>query len=154
DVLVPPELLRLHREAHDVHLRKMVRGPVINFDHLPPPPPPTQLWKHFSMNYLCTSNASLRRELLFEAGLFDESLERWEDAELGVRLKKIGVERIFDNNAYVLHYKPEESWESRCRTAARDGRSAALLYLRYPSLRMWMRSGLHRANEIRNKMML
>ena len=156
DVLAPPQLLQLHQESHGCNLRTLVRGPVINFSQLPPPPPPNadQLWRHFSMNYLCTSNASLLRENLLEAGLFDETLERWEDAELGVRLKRIGIRRIFNSQAYVLHYKPPESWEARCRTAARDGRSAALLYRRYPSARMWLRSGLHALNDARNRMLL
>ena len=154
DVLVPPDLLYLHRDSHAGHLRLLVRGPVINFSQLPPPAPPRQLWKHFSMNYLCTSNASLLRESLFEAGLFNEALERWEDAELGVRLKGIGIRRVFNHRAYVLHYKPPEEWACRCRTAERDGRSAALLYRQYPSLRMWLRSGLHNANTARNRLLL
>jgi glycosyltransferase involved in cell wall biosynthesis len=156
DVLVPRDLLYLHRESHGSHLRLLVRGPVINFAQLPPPSPPDpdQLWRHFSMNYLCTSNASLLRESLFEAGLFNEELERWEDAELAVRLKRIGIRRVFNNQAYVLHYKPPVEWDSRCQTASRDGRSAALLYRQYPSLRMRLRSGLHGANEWRNRLLL
>jgi glycosyltransferase involved in cell wall biosynthesis len=155
DVLAPPNLLLLHQEAHKGHLRRLVRGPVINFETWPPPAPPSgrELWKHYSMNYLCTSNASLRRDLLLEAGLFDEQLPRWEDAELGVRLKALGVERSFVTEAYVQHYKPPLSWEELCRTAAKDGSSAALLYLRYPTTRYWLRSGLHLANRARNQLL-
>lgn len=150
DVLASPALLREHAESHRGYLKRMVRGPVINFP-APPPPPAEPLWKHYSMNYLCTSNASLAREHLLQAGLFDESFDRWEDAELGVRLKRLGVERHFNLKAYVHHWKPDPTPEERLRTAERDGRSAAQLYRRYPSLRMWMRSGLHVANRVRNR---
>jgi glycosyltransferase involved in cell wall biosynthesis len=155
DVLAPPNLLQLHQAAHKGHLRRLVRGPVINFESWPPPPPPSpaDFWKNYSMNYLCTSNASLRRDLLLEAGLFDEQLPRWEDAELGVRLKAIGVQRCFVSEAYVHHFKPPLSWDELCRTAAKDGASAAQLYLRYPTTRYWLRSGLHMANRARNQLL-
>lgn len=108
--------------------------------------------KHFSMNYLCTSNASLCRHHLIAAGLFDTSFPRWEDAELAVRLKRLGLKRRFSLNAIVYHLKPPETWEARIRTAQKDGASAAELYLRYPSFLMRLRSGLHFANSWRNRL--
>lgn len=156
DVLARPDLLQKHAEAHRGYLNRLVRGPVINFDRLPVPdwPSPDRLWKHFSMNYLCTSNASLRKDLLLQAGLFDESLPRWEDAELGVRLRKLGVERKFLLDALVLHYKPPLNWEELQATAAKDGASAARLYHRYPTARYWLRSGLHIGNRLKNSLLL
>ncbi|MGM9991959.1 MAG: glycosyltransferase [Candidatus Bruticola sp.] len=106
--------------------------------------------KHFSMNYLCTSNASLYKHHLLAAGLFDTTFPRWEDAELAVRLKRLGLKRRFSLNAIVYHLKPPETWEARIRTAQKDGSSAAELYLRYPSFLMRLRSGLHFANSLRN----
>ncbi len=111
-----------------------------------------QMLKHFSMNYLCTSNASLYRHHLIAAGLFDTSFPRWEDAELAVRLKRLGLKRRFSLNAIVYHLKPPETWEARIRTAQKDGASAAELYLRYPSFLMRLRSGLHFANSWRNRL--
>lgn len=111
-----------------------------------------QMLKHFSMNYLCTSNASLYRHHLIAAGLFDTSFPRWEDAELAVRLKRLGLKRRFSLNAIVYHLKPPETWEARIRTAQKDGASAAELYLRYPSFLMRLRSGLHFANSWRNQL--
>lgn len=110
-----------------------------------------KMLKHFSMNYLCTSNASLYRHHLIAAGLFDTSFPRWEDAELAVRLKRLGLKRRFSLNAIVYHLKPPETWEARIRTAQKDGASAAELYLRYPSFLMRLRSGLHFANSWRNQ---
>jgi glycosyltransferase involved in cell wall biosynthesis len=150
DVFPVPDLLEHHEEAHRGHLSRLVRGPVINIDSLPLPETPPPLLLHYSQNYLCTSNASLRRSLLLDAGLFDVNFPRWEDAELGVRLKRLGVARHFVLSGYVFHLKPRVPTENRLQTARRDGESAALLYQRYPSLRMKLRSGLHPVNYFRS----
>lgn len=150
DVYPVSDLLEHHEEAHRGHLSRLVRGPVINIASLPLPAVPPHLLTHYSQNYLCTSNASLRREHLLNAGCFDPSFPRWEDAELGVRLKKLGVRRHFVLAGYVYHLKPRVPTEHRLRTARQDGESAALLYQRYPSLRMKLRSGLHPLNYFRN----
>lgn len=150
DVFPSPDLLEYHEEAHRGHLRRLVRGPVINIPSLPLPENPPSLLYHYSQNYLCTSNASIRRSLLMEAGLFDEGFVRWEDAELGVRLKKIGVSRHFVLSGYVFHLKPPLPIERQLEYARNDGLSAALLFERYPSLRMRLRSGLHPFNYFRS----
>lgn len=173
DVIVHPDLLLEHQRRHQTEPNLVVRGPVINFEKLPCPLDGeagehdrtvsasrnmygswtgnnSDLLQHFSMNYLCTSNASLRKYHLEAAGLFDPSFTRWEDAELAVRLKKLGLKRCWSFNAVVYHLKPPEAFESRKLTAVKDGRSAAQLYLRYPSLRMRLRSGLHIVNDLGN----
>ncbi len=152
DVLASPDLLTLHAEAHRGQVRQVVRGPVINVPS-PPEQSPSQLWRHYSMNYFCTSNASVRREHLFEAGLFDESLERLEDAELGLRLKRMGVKRTFLPEAYVHHLKPPVPPSQAAATRRADGRSAARLLRRYPSFRMLLRSGLHPVNYARSELL-
>lgn len=150
DVFPCEDLLEYHEEAHRGHLRRLVRGPVINIPQLPLPEHPPNLLAHYSQNYLCTSNASIRRALLLEAGLFDEDFVRWEDAELGVRLKKIGVARHFVLKGYVYHLKPPIGMQRQLEYARNDGQSAALLFQRYPSLRMRLRSGLHPLNYFRS----
>lgn len=150
DVFPCEDLLEYHEEAHRGHLRRLVRGPVINIAGLPLPTEKPKLLYHYSQNYLCTSNASIRRSLLLEAGLFDEDFVRWEDAELGVRLKKIGVSRHFVLKGYVHHLKPPISMDRQLEYARNDGQSAALLFQRYPSFRMRLRSGLHPLNYLRS----
>ncbi len=54
-------------------------------------------------NDLCTGNVSLRREDYFAVGGFDRSLERSEDAELGLRLEQAGVKLVFAADAEVQH---------------------------------------------------
>ncbi len=156
DVLVPPDFLRRHARLQAAHPGHLVRGPVVNVPRplYPPLPELARPWRHFSKNYLCTSNASIEKELLIRAGLFDASFVRWEDAELGVRLKRIGVRRIFDNETFVYHWKPPLEHPQRLRVAELDGQAAAQLYKRYPTLRMWMRSGLHRVNRWKNGFLL
>ena len=149
DVFPATDLLEHHEEAHRGHLSRLVRGPVINIETLPLPESPPTLIYHYSQNYLCTSNASLRRSLLLDAGLFNVDFKRWEDAELGVRLKQLGVGRHFVLAGYVFHLKPRVPTENRLQTARNDGESAALLYRRYPSFRMKLRSGLHPVNYFR-----
>jgi glycosyltransferase involved in cell wall biosynthesis len=150
DVFPCKDLLEYHEEAHRGHLRRLVRGPVINIEKLPLPGEPPTLFYHYSQNYLCTSNASIRRSLLLEAGMFDEDFVRWEDAELGVRLKRIGVSRHFVLRGYVYHLKPPIPIDRQMEYARNDGLSAALLFQRYPSLRMKLRSGLHPLNYFRS----
>ncbi|MBX3171259.1 MAG: glycosyltransferase [Candidatus Eremiobacteraeota bacterium] len=156
DVLVPPDFLRRHARLQAAHPGHLVRGPVVNVARplYPPLPALTQPWRHFSKNYLCTSNASIERELLVRAGLFDPTFVRWEDAELGVRLKRLGVRRVFDNQTFVYHWKPPLEHPQRLRVAELDGQAAAQLYKRYPGLRMWLRSGLHRLNRWKNRFLL
>ncbi|MFA5509027.1 MAG: hypothetical protein WC423_26625, partial [Vulcanimicrobiota bacterium] len=101
-------------------------------------------------NYLCTSNASILKSLITEAGMFDEHFVRWEDAELGVRLKQIGVSRHFVLKGFVYHLKPPISFDRRLEYARNDGLSAAQLFQRYPSLKMRLRSGLHPLNYFRS----
>lgn len=155
DVLVPPDFLRRHAYLLARHPGQLIRGPVVNVEQplLAPLPSLQRPWRHFSQNYLCTSNASLERRLLLNAGLFDPDFGRWEDAELGVRLKALKVRRHFDSGTYVYHWKPPLSRAQRLEVAAKDGKAAAQLYRRYPSLVMWLRSGLGFYNRWRNRLL-
>jgi len=51
-----------------------------------------------------TSNASFRRGVFEEVGLFDENLHVGEDAELCLRILEKGYKILFDPKACVLHY--------------------------------------------------
>jgi|GEM_PF-388165 len=54
-------------------------------------------------NSLCTGNASLRRMDYLAVGGFDLSLDRSEDAELGLKLEERGVKLLYSEAAYTLH---------------------------------------------------
>jgi GT2 family glycosyltransferase len=52
---------------------------------------------------LCTGNVSFRRARYLEVGGFDLSLQRSEDRDLGIRLKKAGARFAFSEHASVTH---------------------------------------------------
>ncbi len=52
---------------------------------------------------VCTGNVSFPREWYLRVGGFDPDLKRSEDAELGVRLEKAGLELVFSEEAATTH---------------------------------------------------
>jgi GT2 family glycosyltransferase len=52
---------------------------------------------------LSTGNASMRRDDFLAVGGFDVSLKQDEDADLGLKLERIGVTMVFSESAFVLH---------------------------------------------------
>ena len=66
-----------------------------------------------------TSNVSVKRELLIESGGFDESFSdaACEDAELGLRLARHGMQLIYDDDALALHFHPTDLSRTLSRMA-------------------------------------
>lgn len=143
DCLPAPEFLQQHRRIHAEQNDRIGRGPIVIIRE------PQELNRqkinisHWSANFFCTSNASIRRENLLRIGNFDESFKRWEDAELGYRLWKAGVKNHFDFQAVVYHWKPPTSMNRRREIAFSDGQGARKFFNRHPSLRTWFSCGLH-----------
>ena len=86
-------------------------------------------------NFLYTSNLSLSRELFHKAGGFDEGFQQygWEDVELSLRLKALGMTLIYAPRARAYHYHSisMQDFEERQRQV---GRSAWKLYERHPEM--------------------
>lgn len=61
-----------------------------------------------------TANASVRRDALVRAGLFDAEFRRAEDVELAYRLEEQGMRFLFASDAVVLHDTPRSlaAWMS------------------------------------------
>lgn len=154
DCFPEPNFLRLHWEAHQKKNNLIVRGPVVIIRSIDVIPQLHQKAAALSMNFFCTSNASLYKENLLKVGFFDESFKRWEDAELGYRLRKSGLQYHFNPKIIVLHLKPYWKLKDLIRTARADGRSARQLYNRHPGLRTWFSSGLHPLNRAIGKLLL
>jgi glycosyltransferase involved in cell wall biosynthesis len=117
DMLVPPEFLAKHVEAHDAGYT-LVLGHIDNepgLDHKP-------LFERFHAEQLarfvarysreptavrgvmvCTGNVSFRRDDYLQVGGFDRSLDRSEDRELGVRLQKAGARLFFAKDARTIN---------------------------------------------------
>jgi GT2 family glycosyltransferase len=72
-------------------------------------------------NGLCTGNVSMRRADYLEVGGFDLSLDRSEDAELGLKLEELGVELVYSEEAYTLHGSDHTALGKWIRRAYRYG---------------------------------
>jgi GT2 family glycosyltransferase len=86
-------------------------------------------------NFFYTSNISLPRRLLLEAGLFDTTFPHaaWEDIELSYRLFARGMIIVYCAAAVVRHYH-DITFDSFRRRQRRAGEAAAIFYRKHPEL--------------------
>lgn len=141
DVVVVPEFMAEHARLHDQHKGKkvFVQGLAVNTDNfddpLSTPVGPTAV----SAAFFATNNVSVPRALLQEAGGFDEGFVEygWEDLELGLRLKALGVSMVRSRAARGFHWHPAFSLADvpgMKRIEEERGRMAALFYRKHPTL--------------------
>jgi glycosyltransferase involved in cell wall biosynthesis len=72
----------------------------------------------------------MRRAVLDEVGLFDETIRRGEDWELNLRIRRAGY-RVWFDPALSVTYWPRESWTRLVRQFAATGRWRGELVRRY-----------------------
>ncbi len=72
----------------------------------------------------------MRRAVLDEVGLFDESIRRGEDWELNLRIRRAGY-RVWFDPALSVTYWPRESWQRLARQFFATGRWRGELVRRY-----------------------
>lgn len=72
----------------------------------------------------------MRRDVLEEVGLFDESIRRGEDWELNLRIRRAGYRVWFDPSLAVTYW-PRESWTRLARQFSATGRWRGELVRRY-----------------------
>jgi succinoglycan biosynthesis protein ExoA len=72
----------------------------------------------------------MRRDVLEEVGLFDESIRRGEDWELNLRIRRAGYRVWFDPSLAVTYW-PRESWTRLVRQFSATGRWRGELVRRY-----------------------
>jgi succinoglycan biosynthesis protein ExoA len=72
----------------------------------------------------------MRRAVLDEVGLFDESIRRGEDWELNLRIRRAGYRVWFDPDLSVTYW-PRESWSRLVRQFSATGRWRGELVRRY-----------------------
>lgn len=138
DVAVRPDFLHWHLDTHRAQGPGILcRGPVVLVHRLDDDltrPLPTVLG---SPAFLDTANASLEKSALLETGGFDESFPGygWEDFELGLRLKRSGIRRVFRPEAVAFHIQPEigqDTLDMLLRKEAERARSAAHFLQKHP----------------------
>ena len=149
DVWLPSGFLAAHARAHaSADSSATAAGPIINVPSYDVQPAPTPA--NGSRAFLCTCNASLRRAAFDAVGGFDEAFDLygWEDTDLGIRLRRSGVKRVYAWDAFLYHIKPAttETLDSLLRKAREKGRMAARLVAKDPSLRTRLATGAYGVN--------
>lgn len=92
----------------------------------------------YSQAYFATGNVAIARHWLTKAGLFDTqfTLYGWEDLELGVRLKQLGLRLIKSPEAVGYHWHPPFSLDQIANLIDKEiqrGRMGVLFYQKHPS---------------------
>ncbi|UWU48816.1 Glycosyltransferase, GT2 family [Limnospira platensis C1] len=112
DLVVTDSFLAAHATALIANSQKSDRiftyGRVVNTCNFENPTTEPYKITDFSAAYFATGNVAIARHWLIEAGLFDPKFQLygWEDLELGVRLKKLGLKLIKCPAAVGYHWHP------------------------------------------------
>lgn len=148
DVLADRELLTEHVASHRQHPRCVVNG-WVNHVERPQRPERRQFrMADISTSFFWTSNVSVRRQHLIEAGMFDEDFKEygWEDQEVGLRLMALGLKARNNYRAIGYHVKKPPQRRDVARILAQSeakGRTAALYIRKHPRLRTRLSTGIH-----------
>ncbi|MDF5732413.1 MAG: glycosyltransferase [Rhizonema sp. PD38] len=113
-------------------------GAVINTCNFDNPTSEPYKLTDFSAAFFATGNVAIPKHWLEKAGLFDISFQLygWEDLELGVRLKKLGLQLIKCPAAVGYHWHPPFNLEQIPRLIDREiqrGRMGVLFYQKHPT---------------------
>ncbi|MBW4563537.1 MAG: glycosyltransferase [Mojavia pulchra JT2-VF2] len=144
DLVVLSNFLQAHADALVQGQKKLgsdrffTYGAVINtcnFDH-----PTAEPYKvtDFSAAFFATGNVAIPKHWLDKAGLFDTSFQLygWEDLELGVRLKKLGLQLIKCPAAVGYHWHPAFKLDQISNLIDKEiqrGRMGVLFYQKHPT---------------------
>lgn len=144
DLVVTESFLQCHADALVKGQKKsgsdrlFTYGAVINtcnFDH-----PTSEPYKitDFSAAYFATGNVAIAKKWLDKAGLFDTGFQLygWEDLELGVRLKQLGLKLIKCPEAVGYHWHPPFSLAQIPNLIDKEiqrGRMGVLFYQKHPT---------------------
>jgi glycosyltransferase involved in cell wall biosynthesis len=118
--------------------RLFTYGAVINTCNFDNPTSEPYKLTDFSAAYFATGNVAIARKWLEKAGLFDTrfQLYGWEDLELGVRLKQLGLKLIKCPEAVGYHWHPPFALDQIPRMIDREiqrGRMGVLFYQKHPT---------------------
>ncbi len=118
--------------------RLFTYGAVINTCNFNDPTSEPYKLTDFSAAYFATGNVAIAKKYLEQAGLFDTTFSQygWEDLELGVRLKKLGLKLIKCPAAVGYHWHPPFSLEQIPNLIDKEiqrGRMGVIFYQKHPS---------------------
>jgi glycosyltransferase involved in cell wall biosynthesis len=144
DLVVTETFLQAHANALREGQKKLgsdrlfTYGWVINTCNFENPTAEPYKITDFSAAYFATGNVAIARKWLEEVGLFDTrfQLYGWEDLELGIRLKKLGLKLIKCPEAVGYHWHPPFNLEQIPKLIDREiqrGRMGVLFYQKHPT---------------------
>ncbi|WP_071191329.1 glycosyltransferase [Trichormus sp. NMC-1] len=144
DLVVLPNFLQAHTNALVQEREKLgsdrffTYGAVINTCNFENPTAEPYKITDFSAAFFATGNVAIPKHWLEAAGLFDNSFQLygWEDLELGVRLKKLGLQLIKCPEAVGYHWHPPFSLKQIPKLIDQEiqrGRMGVLFYQKHPT---------------------
>jgi len=144
DLVVTDRFLQAHADALREGERSLgsdrlfTYGWVINTANFDDPTSEPFKVTDYSRAYFATGNVAIARHWLEQAGLFDTRfhLYGWEDLELGVRLKQLGLKLIKCPEAVGYHWHPPFSLDQIPKLIDREiqrGRMGVLFYQKHPT---------------------
>lgn len=149
DIIPDKDLLKKHWLFHQTHMNSAAVGwesriaslqelDLVCKEKLFRIHPPSR--KNLSWLYFLTGNASVSKQVLLDAGLFDESFQGYgfEDLELGYRLERSGIKIYYLPEALNYHWHPR-TIETQYETQQLAGRNAVRFYRKHGDWRIrWL----------------
>lgn len=143
DVIVQPRCLDSHARALHRHIQAgqekcFTYGQLINTCDFDNPTAATVKITDFSAAFFETNNVAIAKHWLVEAGLFDTQFTQygWEDLELGVRLKNMGLGLVKCPEAIGYHWHAPFSVDeipSLIEKEIQRGRMGVVFYQKHPT---------------------
>lgn len=148
DLIVVSSFLKEHMILQEKHDKLIVRGPVIHTYDLENPFLAPKKITDISRAFFATGNTSVKKKYLIQAGLFDEDFTQygWEDLELGIRLKKLGLRVVENPKATGYHYQKKftiDDFSQREKRERNRAKGAIIFCKKHPSFEVrWMTQNL------------
>jgi len=146
DTVADKFLLEEHLKKHRTSHKLVVNGRVNHFSGDVPVQPGFTM-QDISFSFFWTTNVSLEKRYLDLAGRFDEDFKEygWEDLELGLRLRKLGLKSVFHKKALVYHFKKDITYGDigkLLRQAQAKARSAIIFFKKNSNWRAKLTTGI------------
>lgn len=147
DLVVTENFLQAHIQALQQaqqqlgHDRLFTYGRVIQTCNFADPTSEPYKLSDYSAAYFATGNVAIGRHWLEIAGGFDANFQQygWEDLELGVRLKQLGLKLIKAPAAIGYHWHPPFTLDQLPQLIEQEqqrGRMGAKFYLKHPTVQV------------------
>ncbi|PSN18039.1 family 2 glycosyl transferase [filamentous cyanobacterium CCP5] len=143
DLVVLEDFLQCHATALASGQQRLgekvfTYGRVINTANFEQPTAEPFKVTDYSRAYFATGNVAIAKHWLLKAGLFDTqfTLYGWEDLELGVRLKNMGLTLVKAPDAVGYHWHPPFSLDQIPNLIEKEierGRMGVLFYQKHPT---------------------